>query len=452
MSAWMHERACLRRRRMRGLWVLIALAVTATAAPVRAAEPASTGAEGEITRIMGAKDAAVEQADKQYIERIDSADKQYTQTLAQAQAQRAKTIASARLSAAGQLKSVGKRMAQAGEVSGAIKLFKAVHRLRPQDAEAVAALAAAGVDVKAIRLEPDYEARRLDSRGHRIVLWNTHNSRYNTSGALECSVVLLKGTAVVWRSDPVAVPWKRNADTSATVLAPPRRFDTIRVEVNRWRGYSGGLAEIEVWRGEENIARGMPARASAAADSRTRAAAVTDGVTTSSTYKSGYWLLPDNQAGWVEVSLARPEYRALYRKKISARTPWQKVLKVTKGDVIDVTASGTWHASPDLVADADGGMVAGGNEGGKYSERFYLQGRLGKKVFKVGSSFTLRAEDDGELELGMNEAKAEWHVNNAGFLDVTLTIRKKPAPAPASRPEGKTTHTASAAPVVAGAP
>jgi len=410
--------------------------------PARTAEPPRPPAEGEITRIMGVKDAAVQAADTQYIQQIGSADKQYTETLAQARARRAKTIAAARLAAVGQLKTVGRRMAQAGQVSEAIKLFKAVHRLRPQDAEAVAALGAAGVDVRAIKLEPDYEARRLDSRGHRIVLWNTHNSRYNTSGALECTVVLLKGTTAVWRSEKIPVPWKRNADTFATVQAPPRRFDTIRVEVNRWRGYSGGLAEIEVWQGTENIARGMPARASAAADSRTRATTVTDGVTTSSAYKSGYWLLPDNQAGWVEVRLTRPEYSALYRKKVSARVPWQKALKVAKGDVVDITASGTWHASPDLVADADGGMAAGGNQAGKYSERFYLQGRLGKKVFKIGSSFTLRAEADGELELGMSEEKAEWHTNNAGFLDVTLTIRKKPAPVPASRPKGTVTHTA----------
>ena len=430
------------------VWTLMALASAVVL--LQAAENPKPTAEGEIARVMAVKDAAIQEADKQYAEQISSADKQYTQSLARAQAKRTQAVTVARVTAAGDLKTVGRRMAKAGEVSEAIKLFRAVHTLRPRDAEAVAALTAAGIDVKAIPLEPDYEARRQGSPSHKIVLWNTHNSRYNTSGALECNVVLLKGTTVAWRSNKVTVPWKRNADTSATVQAPPKRFDRIRVEITRWQGYSGGLAEIEVWRGKENIARGMPARASAAADSRTRAAAVTDGVTTSSTYKNGYWLLPDNQAGWVEVRLARPEYRELHRKKISARTPWQKVLKVTKGDVIDITASGTWRASPDLVADADGGMAAGGNQGGKYGQRFYLQGRLGRKVFKVGSSYTLGAAVDGELELGMNEEKPEWHANNAGFLDVTLTVRKRPAPIPVSRPTP--VHTASADPPPPGAP
>ena len=243
------------------VWTLMALASAVVL--LQAAENPKPTAEGEIARVMAVKDAAIQEADKQYAEQISSADKQYTQSLARAQAKRTQAVTVARVTAAGDLKTVGRRMAKAGEVSEAIKLFRAVHTLRPRDAEAVAALTAAGIDVKAIPLEPDYEARRQGSPSHKIVLWNTHNSRYNTSGALECNVVLLKGTTVAWRSNKVTVPWKRNADTSATVQAPPKRFDRIRVEITRWQGYSGGLAEIEVWRGKENIARGMPAQASA---------------------------------------------------------------------------------------------------------------------------------------------------------------------------------------------
>ena len=69
---------------------------------------------------------------------------------------------------------------------------------------------------------------------------------------------------------------------------------------------------------------------------------------------------------------------------------------------------------------------------------------------QIGSSYTLGAEVGGELELGMNEEKPEWHANNAGFLDVTLTIRKRPAPIPVSRPTP--VHTASADPPPPGAP
>jgi len=410
-------------------------------------EPKAATAEDEIQRIMGVKDAAVQKADSQYATQIKSADEQYEKAQAQARANRAKAIVKARLLASGQLKAAGRRMAAAGEVSNAIKLFKAVHCLRPEDAEATAALAAAGVDVSKIKLEPDYEARRRAGRGHKIVIWNTHNSRYNTSGALECNVVLLKGKTVAWRSDKVALPWKRGTDTSATVLAPPKDFDTVRVEVIKWQGYSGGLAEIEVWQGKDNIAIGRPARASASLDSRTLPACVTDGVTTSSVYKDGYWLLPDNQAGWVEVSLARPEYSKVRRAKISARKPWQKVLKVIKGDVIDITATGTWRGAPEIPANADGGI-----EHGEFRHRFYLQGRLGpgRKVFRIGSKFTLHVTQDGELEMGMNEDKAERYSNNSGFLDVTLAVLKRPAAASTSSPARASSTLATSAKAPAG--
>lgn len=419
-------------------------------APGAEDEPKPVTAEGEIQRIMGAKDAAVQDADKQYATQVESADEQYEKDLSEAQASRAKAIAKARLLAAVRLKAAGRRMAAAGQVVDAIKLFRAVHRLRPGDAEATAALAAAGVEVAKIELEPDYEARRLADRGHKIVIWNTHNSRYNTSGALECNVLLLKGKTVAWRSDKVALPWKRGTDTFATVLAPPKDFDTVRVEITKWQGYSGGLAEIEVWKGKDNIAIGRPVRASAALDNRTLPTRLTDGVTTSSVYKNGYWLLPDNQAGWVEVSLARPEYSKVHRAKISARKPWQKVLKVLKGDVIDITATGMWRAHPQILANADGGMDARRDEHGEFRHRFYLRGRLGGKAFRIGSKFALHVAQDGELEMGMNEDKAEWHTNNSGFLDVTLTVRKKPDAAPTSGPTSASATGGKAAKVATG--
>ncbi len=34
----------------------------------------------------------------------------------------------------------------------------------------------------------------------------------------------------------------------------------------------------------------------------------------------------------------------------------------------------------------------------------------------------------------MNETQKEWHANNSGFLDVVLTVRKRPPAAPGSDP------------------
>jgi hypothetical protein len=116
----------------------------------------------------------------------------------------------------------------------------------------------------------------------------------------------------------------------------------------------------------------------------------------------------------------------LHRARISARTPWQRVLNVAAGDVIDITASGKWRSSPDIVAGPEGGLSPGGDKWGKFRDRFYLQGKFGGKVFKIGSKFTLQAERSGAFELGMNEADPEWFKNNSGFLGVTLSVRKRP--------------------------
>jgi len=426
------------------------LAVTLAHGARGADAPKPPTADDEIKRIMDAKDAAILTADTQYTTQVESAEAQYEQDLAKAQASRATAIAKARILAAAQLKAAGKQMAAGGKVADAIKLFKAVYCLRPEDAEATAALAAAGVDVADIKLEPDYEARRLAGRGHKIVIWNTHNSRYNTSGALECNVLLLKGKTLVWRSDKVALPWKRNTDTSATIQVPQKDFDTVRVEVTKWQGYSGGLAEVEVWQGKDNIAAGCPVRASASLDELTQPIRLTDGVTTSSVYKDGYWLLPDNQAGWVEIKLARPEYSELHRVKVPARKPWQSVLRVFKGDVIDITAAGTWRAHPLILANADGGTGEGRDEHGEFRQRFYLQGRLDGKTFRIGSKFTLHVAKDGVLEMGMNETQAEWHANNSGFLDVTLTVRKKAGDTPSSTPDRASPSPATPAEAAAG--
>jgi hypothetical protein len=315
----------------------------------------------------------------------------------------------------------------AGEckLSEAVTVLQAVYALNPSDSKTAKALAAAEVNLKNIPAERDHAARIEGAKTSRIVIWNTHNGRHNTSGALQCNVVLSRAGSSVWRSDKVALPWERNKDTFVSLDVPARQFDVVRVEVVKWKGYSGGLAEIEVWRGGKNVALRMPTRASAASDARTVSSRVTDGVTTSSAYKEGYWLLPDKQAGWIEIDLARPAYRKLVRAKISAREPWKRVVSVTAGDIVDVTASGKWRSSPKIQAGPDGGLHHGSDQLGNFSDRFYLQGRLDRRVVKIGSRSTLRALTDGYLELGMNEDKPDLHENNSGFLEVTVSIRKR---------------------------
>ncbi|MCP4376167.1 MAG: hypothetical protein GY794_08350 [bacterium] len=386
---------------------------------------AQIGDKNGMPYILAMKDQSIARADQLYSDSMELADRNYEQSLLKARTNWSGKVTEAKTLAVMDLKTLGTRLASGGRVGETIEVLKAVYSIMPDDKDALKGLRAAGVDLDSIPPERDYHARKTGKQASKIVIWNTHNSRHNTSGALKCNVVLFDRGKSVWRVDNVDLPWKKDADTYAVVNAPPRQFDVVRVEITKWKGYSGGLAEIEVWKGGKNIALRKPARASASADKQTMSARVTDGITSSVVYKKGYWLLPDSKSGWVEVSLARPAYEKLYRAKISARKPWRKMFKVFPGDIIDITASGKWMASPLILAGPNGGIDSGSDKWGKFRDRFYLQGRLGEEVFKIGSKYTLRIQKAGELELGMNETKAKWFENNSGYLNVTLSIRKR---------------------------
>ena len=382
-------------------------------------------APADMTHILSLRDAALDQADQQYAKGVDSADKAYEQSLSEARTAWSAKVTAAKSAAVTDLKALSSRLAAAGRLSDMITVLKAVYSMTTQDPTTTQALVAAGVDIETIQPELDYFARCNGKQPSRIVIWNTHNSRFNTSGTLQLNVVLFHANRPVWRSDKVALPWGRNKDTFAVVNVPTMKFDIVRIEIVKWHGYSGGLSEVEIWQDGRNVALRKATRASAAASGQTTSDRVTDGVTTSSAYKNGYWLLPDNQPGWVEISLASPPYEQLVRARVSAKEPWQEMLEVTKGDIIDIAASGTWRASQEIVAGPDGGLGLEEDEWGKYSDRFYLQGRLNGVVFKIGSRFTLRVPQAGHLEMGMNEANVDWHMNNSGFLDVILKTRKR---------------------------
>jgi hypothetical protein len=100
------------------------------------------------------------------------------------------------------------------------------------------------------------------------------------------------------------LPWQSGKDTHVRIDLPALAFDRVRVEVARFRGQGGGLAEIQLLQGGRNVAAGKPARASAAYSPAYSAARVTDGNHSSARQGKGYWLLPDRQSGWVEIDLA----------------------------------------------------------------------------------------------------------------------------------------------------
>jgi len=291
---------------MASVIVIAAMSMLPCREETRAAEtPEPVAAKDDLQRILGVKDAAVERADQLYARWVASADMSYEQSLSKARTFWTRKIDDAKSTAVTDLKALGTRLATVGRLGETVRVLKAVYAIMPQDGDAVKALTAAGVDLTTILPEADYVARSSGGQASRIVIWNTHNSKYNTSGSLQCNVMLFRAGKPVWRADKVDLPWERDTDTFAAVNVPARQFDVVRVEITKWRGYSGGLSEMEIWQGGKNIALRMTTRASASADKRTTSARVTDGITTSTVYKDGYWLLPDRQAGWVEISLAR---------------------------------------------------------------------------------------------------------------------------------------------------
>lgn len=146
------------------------------------------------------------------------------------------------------------------------------------------------------------QLRQIVLEADKIVIWNMHGVTLD-HGTVECVVTLFNKGKSVWRQ-AVAVPWKANAP-AGTVLRPPHvRFDQIRVDITKYRGYGGGLGEIEVFDRNINVAQNCSAIAKSYWRSKPNHHPnnVTDG---DKSGVSGLWLLEDHQKGWVLVDMIK---------------------------------------------------------------------------------------------------------------------------------------------------
>jgi len=107
---------------------------------------------------------------------------------------------------------------------------------------------------------------------------------------------------------------------------------------------------------------------------------------------------------------------------VTPKQRWTKVLDVKEGQVLEITATGTWrgHDSKD-VSDPDGtkGRVLYGNNSGA------LMGKVGENgvAFLVGKSVTYTVKSDGSLFLGPNSHFNWSRDNNTGELKVTVNVK-----------------------------
>jgi len=78
----------------------------------------------------------------------------------------------------------------------------------------------------------------------------------------------------------------------------------LHIEIDAWHGMGGGLSEVQVFRGEENIADACPVIDSASHGRVSSPGRLVDGIIRPHHAGIGYWLLPDATAGWAELDLS----------------------------------------------------------------------------------------------------------------------------------------------------
>ena len=139
----------------------------------------------------------------------------------------------------------------------------------------------------------------------RVVIWNQINGGKNDRGSSKANVILYNGGAEVWRKNNVSLSWIKDQDASTEIEIPILKTDRVRVEITEYHSRGGGLSEIEFIRGGKNLAKGCRAMASAFWETNEEfsPSKVTDGNRSGLEIDDGFWLLPNQTAGWIEIML-----------------------------------------------------------------------------------------------------------------------------------------------------
>ena len=229
----------------------------------------------------------------------------YRTAVAKLDAEKTAKMAAVQKAYVAQLDPLIRQLMQADKIEDAKRVKEELERVKFELAE----VEAAAPKVEAVSANAEEETKISIGR-KKVVLWNTHNGRFNDFGTTSCKVELLSGGKTVWEKKGIDVPWKAGANTSATIDVPAGiRFDKVRVEITKWQGLGGGLSEIQVFDGKRNIAERCKATASGFYQDRSGSyppERVTDGNVSSEVWAQGYWLLPHGgQSGWVEVDLTK---------------------------------------------------------------------------------------------------------------------------------------------------
>jgi hypothetical protein len=143
------------------------------------------------------------------------------------------------------------------------------------------------------------QAAQPSAGSDKIVIWNQNNNGKGDRGTKKVSVSLLVGGREVWSKKFVKIDWDATKEAKVEIPVPTMSSDKLRVEITDTVNGKGGLSEVEFFRGGRNVAQGGEVKVSAFWENNPKhsGATLADGVSTT------FWLLPDNQEGWAEITL-----------------------------------------------------------------------------------------------------------------------------------------------------
>lgn len=107
--------------------------------------------------------------------------------------------------------------------------------------------------------------------------------------------------------------------------------------------------------------------------------------------------------------------------KVAANRDWQPLMPVQKGDVLQIRATGVWcndvGQRKRFTTNADGDPHRNNSDFIPNTPYSALIGRIGEQRFLVGTSATIHVEQDGKLEMRINDKGTD---DNDGELIVTI--------------------------------
>ncbi len=116
--------------------------------------------------------------------------------------------------------------------------------------------------------------------------------------------------------------------------------------------------------------------------------------------------------------------------KVAANRDWQPLMPVQKGDVLQIRAAGVWcndvGQRKRFTTNADGDPHRNNSDFIPNTPYSALIGRVGEQRFLVGTSATIHVEQDGQLEMRINDKGTD---DNDGELTVVI-LAKGAAPEP----------------------